>query len=76
MQQATLIGYSSAEVHKQMKPVNYKDTRSPSHSFTKQTQEQFFPRLSLTLFLGTELVLTYFLENYETKNLTQNPLFL
>ena len=59
MQQATLIGYSIAEVHKQMKPINYKDTRSPSQSFSKQIQERFLPLLSLTLFLfATELVFT------------------
>ena len=50
MQQATIIAYSSAEVHKQMKPANYKDKISPSQSFTKQMQELFFPLLSLTLF--------------------------
>ena len=40
MQQATLIGYISAEVHKHVIPDNYKGTISTSQSFKMKMQER------------------------------------
>ena len=39
LKQATPIGYGSDEVADKMKLEDYKGTRSPSKSFTKQIQE-------------------------------------
>ena len=47
MLQATLIGYSSAEVHKQVILENYKGKRSPSQILSMQMQERFFYACSL-----------------------------
>ena len=43
MKQAVLIGCSSADVHKQMIPENYKGKRSLSQSLSIQIQERIFP---------------------------------
>ena len=42
LRQDTLIGNKGSKFHKQMKQADGKGTRSPSQSFTKQTQEMFF----------------------------------
>ena len=74
MKQAILIGCRSTEFHKQMKPVNYKGTMSPSQISTDQVAEQFFISIiSICFLVGKYLVITDLLEYCYTKNvLTSN----